>query len=70
MKGETSDLTYGKDWTFRVYTYVAITPEPGDEFICEVKHSSMTEPKVTMWSEFSFTNCLKGSIINTLMSVS
>ncbi|XP_055026986.2 uncharacterized protein [Misgurnus anguillicaudatus] len=49
VKGETSDLTYGKDWTFRVYKYVTITPEPGDEYICEVKHSSMAEPKVIMW---------------------
>ncbi|XP_052006627.1 HLA class II histocompatibility antigen, DP beta 1 chain isoform X1 [Xyrauchen texanus] len=49
VKGETSDLMYKKDWTFRVYKYMNITPTPGNEYICEVKHSSMTEPKLTVW---------------------
>lgn len=59
VKAETSDLMYGEDWTFRVYKYVTITPEPGDEYKCEVKHRSVPEPKVTVWSEFSLINTIK-----------
>lgn len=59
VKGETSDLMYGEDWTFRVYKYATITPEPGDEYKCEVKHSSMPEPKRSVRSEFSFFNHIK-----------
>ncbi|XP_036415318.1 rano class II histocompatibility antigen, D-1 beta chain isoform X2 [Colossoma macropomum] len=50
-KGITSDLMYGDDWTYRVYKYMAITPRPGEEYTCEVKHSSMAEPKMSTWSE-------------------
>ncbi|KAI2658114.1 Beta-2-microglobulin [Labeo rohita] len=54
IKAETSDLMYGEDWTFRVYKYMDITPHYGDEYICEVRHSSMAEPKITKWRpEFS-----------------
>ncbi|XP_056616992.1 class II histocompatibility antigen, B-L beta chain [Triplophysa dalaica] len=54
VKGETSDLMYGQDWTYRIYKHVTIAPEPGDKYKCEVKHSSIPEPKVTVWvPEFS-----------------
>lgn len=53
-KLETSDLMYGEDWTFRVFKYMKITPQTGDEYTCEVRHSSMSEPKITVWRpEFS-----------------
>lgn len=52
VKVETSDLIYSKDWTFRVYKYMTITPRTGDEYTCEVRHSSMAEPKIKTWSEF------------------
>ncbi|ROI46694.1 Fibulin-7 [Anabarilius grahami] len=35
VKVETSDLIYSKDWTFRVYKYMTITPQTGDEYTCE-----------------------------------
>ncbi|XP_026118572.1 patr class II histocompatibility antigen, DO beta chain-like [Carassius auratus] len=54
VKAETSDLMYGEDWTFRVYKYMNMTPQYGDKYTCEVRHSSMVEPKMTEWSpEFS-----------------
>ncbi|XP_067241708.1 uncharacterized protein zmp:0000001138 [Chanodichthys erythropterus] len=54
VKVETSDLIYSKDWTFRVYKYTTITPRTGDEYTCEVRHSSMDEPKIKTWRpEFS-----------------
>ncbi len=52
VKAETSDLMYGEDWTFRVYKYMNITPQYGDEYTCEVRHSSLAEPKMTEWSKF------------------
>lgn len=52
VKVETSDLIYSKDWTFRVYKYMTITPQTGDEYTCEVRHSSMAELKMKTWSEF------------------
>lgn len=54
VKVETSDLMYSKDWTFRVYKYMTITPRTGDEYTCEVRHSSMAEPTMKAWSEFIF----------------
>jgi len=51
-KVETSDLMYSKDWTFRVYKYMTITPRTGDEYTCEVRHCSMAEPTIKAWSEF------------------
>ncbi|XP_016330074.1 HLA class II histocompatibility antigen, DP beta 1 chain [Sinocyclocheilus anshuiensis] len=54
VKAETSDLMYGEDWTFKVYKYMNITPQYGDEYTCEVRHSSLAEPKMTEWRpEFS-----------------
>uniref|UniRef100_W5KID6 Beta-2-microglobulin n=2 Tax=Astyanax mexicanus TaxID=7994 RepID=W5KID6_ASTMX len=47
--GIMSDLMYSEDWTYRVYKYMAITPRPGEEYSCEVKHSSMAEPKMSLW---------------------
>lgn len=56
VKVKTSDLMYSKDWTFRVYKYMTITPRTGDEYTCEVRHSSMAEPSMKAWSELiSFT---------------
>ncbi|XP_043112131.1 boLa class II histocompatibility antigen, DQB*0101 beta chain [Puntigrus tetrazona] len=53
-KAETSDLMYGEDWSFRVYKYMNITPQRGDKYACEVRHSSMAEPKMAEWRpEFS-----------------
>ncbi|KAL1263635.1 hypothetical protein QQF64_006374 [Cirrhinus molitorella] len=49
VKAETSDLMYGEDWTFKVYKYMNITPQYGDEYTCEVRHSSLSEPKMTEW---------------------
>ncbi|XP_028821843.1 HLA class II histocompatibility antigen, DP beta 1 chain [Denticeps clupeoides] len=45
----TSDLVYGEDWTFRVFKYTNVTPQPGEEYACLVKHSSMAEPKTISW---------------------
>lgn len=59
VKGETSDLMYGQDWTYRIYKHVTIAPEPGDKYKCEVKHSSIPEPKVTVWGELSLINHIK-----------
>uniref|UniRef100_A0A9J7Z9K1 Beta-2-microglobulin n=1 Tax=Cyprinus carpio carpio TaxID=630221 RepID=A0A9J7Z9K1_CYPCA len=54
VKAETSDLMYGEDWTFKVYKYMNITPQYGDVYTCEVRHSSLAEPKMTEWRpEFS-----------------
>uniref|UniRef100_A0A8C2L5K3 Beta-2-microglobulin n=1 Tax=Cyprinus carpio TaxID=7962 RepID=A0A8C2L5K3_CYPCA len=54
VQAETSDLMYGEDWTFRVYKYMNITPQYGDKHTCEVRHSSMVQPKMTEWRpEFS-----------------
>ncbi|XP_030620982.1 boLa class II histocompatibility antigen, DQB*0101 beta chain [Chanos chanos] len=49
----TSDLVYSEDWKYKLFSYIAITPQPGEEYACQVKHSSMLEPKVTTWSESS-----------------
>ncbi|XP_077073601.1 uncharacterized protein LOC143724435 [Siphateles boraxobius] len=54
VKVKSSDLMYSKDWTFRVYKYMTITPRTGDEYTCEVRHSSMAEPTMKAWRpEFS-----------------
>ncbi|XP_072521940.1 uncharacterized protein [Salminus brasiliensis] len=48
-EGVRSDLMYSNDWTYRVYKYIAITPHPGEEYACEVKHSSLAQPKMFLW---------------------
>uniref|UniRef100_A0A671K7W0 Beta-2-microglobulin n=1 Tax=Sinocyclocheilus anshuiensis TaxID=1608454 RepID=A0A671K7W0_9TELE len=59
VKAETSDLMYGEDWTFRVYKYMNITPQYGDKYTCEVRHSSMVEPKMTEWKSSLYKVWLK-----------
>ncbi|XP_048118499.1 H-2 class I histocompatibility antigen, alpha chain isoform X2 [Alosa alosa] len=46
---ESSDLVYGEDWTFRVFKYISILPLPGEVYECFVNHSSLAQPKITVW---------------------
>ncbi|XP_066528711.1 uncharacterized protein zmp:0000001138 [Hoplias malabaricus] len=59
-EGVMSDLMYAEDWTYRVYKFITITPRPGEEYVCEVKHSSLNEPKMSMWRP-EFTAFTPGS---------
>ncbi|XP_037690025.1 beta-2-microglobulin [Choloepus didactylus] len=49
QKVERSDLSFSKDWSFYLLVYTEFIPNEKDVYTCQVKHITLSEPKIVKW---------------------